>query len=109
MLQEIETSNWAEERFPIAVPVRRISIELEEKVDKKVENLMAKNIILEIEYTYNAPLVCITNENGYIGWLSATKCGNVQTDVPDTRSTTTFQFFGRSKSLQCFRPIPWLL
>ena len=38
-----------EERFSIAVPVRRIPVGLEEKVDNMVEDTLAKNIILESE------------------------------------------------------------
>ena len=53
-----------EERFPIAVPMKRISVGLEEKVDKMVEDLLAKNIITESESPWNAPQVCITIANG---------------------------------------------
>ena len=53
-----------EERFLIAVPVRRIPVGLEEKVNKMVEDLLAKSIIRESESPWNAPLVFITKANG---------------------------------------------
>ena len=55
-----------EERFPIAELVKRIPVELEEKVDKMVEDLLAKEVIRESESLWIAPLVCITKANGDI-------------------------------------------
>ena len=80
-----------EERFSIAVPVRKIPVGLEEKVDKMVEDLLPKNIIRESESLRKAPLVCITKENSEMRLclLSATKYSNVETDTPEVSQLST--------------------
>ena len=48
------------------------------------------NIIRESESPWNAPLICITKANGDLRLCVEYRQLNAVTDIPDTRSSTTF-------------------
>jgi hypothetical protein len=51
---------------PVATPIRRIPMALEEKVDKMIDDLLQNDIIQPSESPWNAPIVIVAEKNGDI-------------------------------------------